>query len=107
MIEAIDRAPLVPRLSRSSRASHARAPVRYTGVMRPRSLLSGRTLRRGVAVGVVVLFVVRLTYFLFLDLADGRTGHVAERLFNEATGGLLAVVPLAGMAWLARRVPLV
>jgi signal transduction histidine kinase len=73
----------------------------------PRSLVSARTLRRGVAVGVVAIFVLRLTYFLFLDLADGRSGHVAERVFNEITGGLLAAIPLAGMAWLSRRWPLV
>ncbi|AHG88763.1 histidine kinase internal region [Gemmatirosa kalamazoonensis] len=71
-----------------------------------RSLLSTRALRRGVALGVVGVFVVRLTYFLFLDLADGRAGHVAERLFNEVTGGLLAAIPLAAMAWLAHRWPL-
>jgi two-component system LytT family sensor kinase len=73
----------------------------------PRSLVSARTLRRGVAVGVVAIFVLRLTYFLFLDLADGRAGHVAERVFNEVTGGLLAAIPLGGMAWLSRRWPLV
>ena len=72
----------------------------------PRSLLTPRALRRGVALGVAAIFVERFTYYLFLDLADGRPGHVAERLFNEATGALLAVIPLAALVWLARRLPL-
>src|SRR5215210_5979077 len=72
----------------------------------PRRLLPAATLWRALAFGIAAIFVLRLTYFLFQDLADGRAGHVAERVFNEATGALLAVIPLGGTLWLSRRVPL-
>jgi len=74
---------------------------------RPRSLLPRRVVWRGVAVAAVAILVVRLTYFLFLDVVDERAGHVAERVFNEITGSVLALLPLGATAWLARRVPLV
>jgi hypothetical protein len=74
---------------------------------RPRSQLRVEWLWRVLGGGVLAIFVLRLTYYLFQDLAEGNTGHVAERVFNEATGALLAVVPIAGTFWLARRVPLV
>jgi two-component system, LytTR family, sensor kinase len=72
----------------------------------PESMLRPRTLARALVLGVVAIFALRFTHFLFLDLADGRPGHVPERLFNEATGSLLAAIPLAATFWLARRWPL-
>ena len=74
---------------------------------RPRSLLQLRPLLRAAAVGLAVLFVLRIAYFLFHDAADGVTEHVRYRIFEEVTGGALAVIPVAGLIWLALRVPLV
>jgi hypothetical protein len=85
------------------KTEHASLP----DAIHPRSQLRAEWLWRVVGGGALAVFVLRLTYFLFQDLADGRAGHVAERVFNEATGSLLAVVPIGGTFLLARRVPLV
>jgi two-component system, LytTR family, sensor kinase len=72
----------------------------------PRSNLSPAKLSIAMAATVPAIFVLRLTYFLFQDLADGQAGRIAERLFDESTGALLAVIPLAIIYWLVLRVPL-
>jgi signal transduction histidine kinase len=81
-------------------------PIDPAASAAPRSHLSASMLRRATIVVVPAIFALRLTYFLFQDLADGVAGHVGDRVFQEATGALLAVIPLAIVFWLARRVPL-
>lgn len=73
----------------------------------PESHLRASVLRRALAAAVPAIFALRLTYFLLEDLANGNTGQVAHRLFQEATGALLVVIPLGLAFWLARRLPLV
>jgi two-component system, LytTR family, sensor kinase len=68
--------------------------------------LSPRKLAIALAATVPAIFMLRLTYFLFQDLADGQGGRIAERVFDESTGALLAVIPLGLIFWLALRMPL-
>lgn len=79
----------------------------YADSARPSSLLRRGPLLRAAATGLFVLFILRLAYFVFHDAADGVTGHLRYRIFEEVTGGVLAVLPVAGLMWLALRVPLV
>lgn len=81
-------------------------PSTAAGVTPGRSQLRAPMLRRALVVAVPTIFVLRLTYFLFQDMADGDVGRVGERLFDETTGALLAAIPLALLFWVARRFPL-
>ncbi|GJG86200.1 hypothetical protein tb265_13810 [Gemmatimonadetes bacterium T265] len=70
------------------------------------SHLGGRWLWRAYAVGLLIAFATRLAYVTSFDLAEGRTGRVAARVFDETTGIVLAAPLLAGLLWIARRWPL-
>src|SRR5574338_127980 len=72
-----------------------------------RSQLRVPTLRRALVAAMLTIVVRRLTYFLFEDMADGYTGRVGERFFDETTGALLVAIPLSLLFWVARRFPLV
>jgi signal transduction histidine kinase len=52
------------------------------------------------------LFLLRFSYFVFLDAADGHTGMLGTRLFNEITGALLAALLIVPLVLIARRLPL-
>ena len=73
----------------------------------PRSQLRGPWLWAGVAAGMAVLLLLRLTYQIFQDVADGDRGRVPERVFEELTGIGLAAPLIAAGVLLAQRVPIV
>ena len=69
--------------------------------------MRGAGLWASLAVGLVALFLVRLTYYVFHDVADGMTHMVTRRLFEEVTGSLTAVPVIVASVWVARRAPFV
>jgi len=85
MMEAMDTGPM-----QSSAGSH----------------LPPRLLRRAIVLTVPTIFLLRFAYFVQLDAAEGRSTFLTHRLFNESTGALLAIIPMAFLGWLALRVPL-
>ena len=84
-----------------------RPPTAPTADAVPRSQLRGRWLWTSVAAGMAVLLLLRLTYEIFQDVADGELGRVPERVFEELTGIGLAAPFIAAAVLLAQRVPIV
>ena len=84
-----------------------RPPTAPTAEAVPRSQLRGRWLWTSVAAGMAVLLLLRLTYEIFQDVADGELGRVPERVFEELTGIGLAAPFIAAAVLLAQRVPIV
>ena len=78
------------------------------GLVRARAFrhLRGRWLWRAFAAALLVAFATRLAYVTSWDVAEGHTGRVAARVFDETTGVVLAAPLIAGLLWLARRWPL-
>ena len=72
----------------------------------PRSRLYGPTVWRVFAIVVVALYVQRLTYFIFHDLADGMSAMAVRRIFEETTGAIASAPFLVLLVLIARRVPL-
>lgn len=71
----------------------------------PRSVIPSRWLWQACVVGLPVILVVRLVYYVFHDVADGMPARLPARVFEEVTGVVLAFGSVAMVAWLARRVP--
>ena len=69
----------------------------------PRALLRDAPVWRALAWAQVALFLVRLTYYVFHDVADGEGGRLGHRVFEEVTGALLAAPVSYGATWLALR----
>lgn len=69
------------------------------------SRLRGPWLWRSVVLGMLGMFLVRLAYYGFHDVAEGHGNRFGNRLFEEVTGSLLAVPVVVGVVLLARRVP--
>ena len=70
------------------------------------SRLYGPAVWRAVATIIVALYFIRLGYFVFHDLADGMTGMVVKRLFEETTGALVSAPFIVVLVLIVRRVPL-
>lgn len=65
----------------------------------------GAGLWAALAAGWFALFLVRVTYYVFHDVADGMMHNVPRRMFEEVTGALTAVPVILISLWVARRAP--
>ena len=54
---------------------------------------------------LVLLFAIRLTYAVAFELAEG-SGRVGPRVFDETTGAIVGVLPIAVLTGLLQRFPL-
>jgi sensor histidine kinase YesM len=72
----------------------------------PRSRLYGPTVWRAIAIVVVALYLLRLSYFVFHDLADGMAGMIVKRVFEETTGAIASAPFIVVMVLIGRRMPL-
>jgi two-component sensor histidine kinase len=79
------------------------APTADRPAAPPRALLRDAPVWRALAWAQLAMFVVRLTYYVFHDVADGEGGRLGHRVFEEVTGALLAAPVIYGATWLALR----
>ncbi len=59
----------------------------------------------GAVVTLGILFVIRLTFAVAFELAEGA-GRIGPRIFDEVTGTFVGVLPVFFLAWLLQRLPL-